>query len=61
MEVSGQLHTLATLYPEENPQYPLKRRLGGPQSQPGHGGKENHCGGNRKEGHYPNPISPSFS
>jgi len=26
--------------PEKSPQYPLDRRLGGPQSQSGHGGEE---------------------
>jgi hypothetical protein len=40
MEVSGQLHTLATLPWGMYPWYPLNRRLGGPQNQSGHGGKE---------------------
>jgi hypothetical protein len=32
MEVSGHYHALAALYPwEKNAQYPLDRRLGGPQ------------------------------
>jgi hypothetical protein len=40
MEVSGQLHALP-LYPQgKSPWYSLDRRLGGPQSQSGHGGKE---------------------
>jgi hypothetical protein len=35
--VSGQRHALAALCPRgKNPRYPLDRRLGGPQSQPGH-------------------------
>jgi hypothetical protein len=38
---SGQIHTLATLSPRKEPQYPLNRRLGGPQSQSGHFGEEN--------------------
>jgi hypothetical protein len=37
MEVSGQLHALATLLPGKEP---LDRRVGGPQSQAGHGGEE---------------------
>jgi hypothetical protein len=32
MEVSGQFHAPAALPQEERPQYPLDRRLGGPQS-----------------------------
>jgi hypothetical protein len=37
MGVSGQHHAPATLYPRgKNPQYPLGRRLGGPQSWSGH-------------------------
>jgi len=40
MEVSGQLHDWP-LYPQgKSPCYPLDRRLGGPQSQSGHGGEE---------------------
>jgi hypothetical protein len=35
MEVSGQLHTSAALPPRKEPQYPLDRRLWGPQSQYG--------------------------
>jgi hypothetical protein len=35
--VSGQRHATAALHPRlKVPQYPLYRRLGGPQSQPGH-------------------------
>ena len=34
MGVGGQRHTLATLTPEKT-QYPLYRRLGGPQGQSG--------------------------
>jgi hypothetical protein len=37
MEVSGQLHTPATLPPEKN--YPFDRRLGGPQNHSGCGGE----------------------
>jgi len=39
MEVSGQLH-IVTLFPTKEPEYPIDRRLGGPQSQSGCGGKE---------------------
>jgi hypothetical protein len=36
MEVNGQRHAPAALYPRgNNPQYPLDRRLGGPQSRSG--------------------------
>jgi hypothetical protein len=44
-KVSGQSHAPATLYLRGNDsQYPLDRRLGGPQSRSGHGGlKENPC------------------
>jgi hypothetical protein len=39
MEVSGQRHAPAALYPQEkDPRYPLYRRLGGPQSRSGHRG-----------------------
>jgi len=31
----GQHHAPATLYPQERPQHPLHRRLGGPQGQSG--------------------------
>jgi hypothetical protein len=40
MEESGQLHSLATLPQGKSSQYPLDRRLDGPQSQSGHGGEE---------------------
>jgi hypothetical protein len=40
MEVSGELHTLATLPQGKSPSYPLDRRLGRPQSQSGHSGEE---------------------
>jgi hypothetical protein len=40
MEVSGQLHALATLLPGKSHCYPLDRRLGGPQSFCGRGGEE---------------------
>jgi hypothetical protein len=40
MEVSGQLHALAALPPGKSPWYPLDRRLGGPQTRYGRGGKE---------------------
>jgi hypothetical protein len=36
MEVSGQLHDPAALSPGKSPQYPLDRRLGGPQSRSEH-------------------------
>jgi hypothetical protein len=40
MEVSGQLHD-RSLYPQgKSPQYPLDRRLGGPQSRSGHGASQ---------------------
>jgi len=35
MDMSGQLNTLAALHQGKSPQYPLDRRLGGPQSRPG--------------------------
>jgi hypothetical protein len=37
---SGQLHAPAALLPEKSPQYPLDRRLDGPQSWFGHYGEE---------------------
>jgi len=43
MEVSGQLQAPTALAPRKNtppPRYPLDRRLCGPQSQSGRGGKE---------------------
>jgi len=40
MEVSGQLHALATLYSGKIHRYLLDRRLGGPQRRCGRGGKE---------------------
>jgi hypothetical protein len=40
MEASGQLHVPAALPPGKELQYPLDRRLGGPQSRSGHGGEE---------------------
>jgi len=40
MEVSGQLHAPAALLLGNSPWYPLDRRLGGPQSQSGHGVEE---------------------
>jgi hypothetical protein len=40
MELSGQLHALAVLPQEKSLQYPLDRRLGGPQSWSRHGGEE---------------------
>jgi hypothetical protein len=40
MEVSGQLHAPAALPQGKSSWYPLDRRLGGPQSQPGRGGEE---------------------
>jgi len=41
MEVSGQLHTPASLNPEGmSPWYPLVRRLDGPQSLSGRSGEE---------------------
>jgi len=40
MEMSGQLHTPATLAPGKRPSYPLVRRLDGPQNQSRHSGKE---------------------
>jgi hypothetical protein len=40
MEVSGQLEGPAALHPGKEPQYPLDRRLGGPQNRSGRGGEE---------------------
>jgi hypothetical protein len=40
MEVSGQLHSPTALPQEKSPLYPLDRRLAGPNSRSGHGGKE---------------------
>jgi hypothetical protein len=40
MEVSGQIHDAAALSPWKEPQYPIDRRLGGPQSRSGRGGEE---------------------
>jgi hypothetical protein len=40
MEVSGQLHAPAALPWGRCPRHPLDRRLGGPQTRPGHGGEE---------------------
>jgi hypothetical protein len=36
MEVSGQLHAPVALLQGKSPRYALDRRLGGPQSRPGH-------------------------
>jgi hypothetical protein len=43
MDVSGQLHGPAdqTPWKDPPPQYPLDKRLGGPQNRSGHGGEEN--------------------
>jgi hypothetical protein len=40
MEMSGQLHDMATLPLGKQPRYPLVRRLGGPQSWTGCSSKE---------------------
>ena len=40
MEVSGQLHAPATLFPRKESAKPLHRGLGGPQSRPRHFGEE---------------------
>jgi hypothetical protein len=40
MKVSGQIHAPAALHYGKSPQHPLDKRLGGPQSQSGHGGEE---------------------
>jgi hypothetical protein len=40
MEVSGQIHAPAALFPEKSPWYPLDRMLGGLQSRSGHGSEE---------------------
>jgi hypothetical protein len=40
MQVSGQIHAAATLPLGNEPQYPLDKRVGGPQSLSGHGGEE---------------------
>jgi len=40
MEVTGHIHALAALPQGNNSQYPLDRRLGGPQSCSGRGGEE---------------------
>jgi len=44
MEVNGQLHALAASALRKEPWYPLDRRLGGSQTQSGHGGKEMNTG-----------------
>jgi len=38
--LNGQLHSLAALSQGKNPQYPLNRRLGGPQSLSGCSGED---------------------
>jgi len=38
--VSGQLHALVALHWGKRSQYPLDKRMGGPQSQSGNGGKK---------------------
>jgi hypothetical protein len=40
VEVSGQLHAPVALPTGKCPRNPLDRRLGGPESRSGHGGKE---------------------
>jgi hypothetical protein len=40
MEVSGRLHAWSLHLKGKNSQYPLDRRMGGPQSRYGHGGEE---------------------
>jgi len=59
MEGSGELHAPAALSPGKSPHYPLDRRLGGPQSWSGWGGKE------KKSQHFPyqelNPSHPACS
>jgi hypothetical protein len=40
MGMSGHLHASAVLTPTRNPQYPLNRKLGGPQSRFGRFGEE---------------------
>jgi hypothetical protein len=40
MEISGQPHTPAALLLGKEPPLPIDRRLGGPQSRSGRGGKE---------------------
>jgi hypothetical protein len=51
MEVSGQFHEPAALPLGKEPWYPLKRRLGGPQSRSG-------CGGEEKNSQPPLGIEP---
>jgi hypothetical protein len=51
MEMSGQLHVLAALPPGKDPQYPLDRRLGGPQSRSG-------CSSEEKNSQPPPGIEP---
>jgi hypothetical protein len=56
MEASGQLHAPAALPPAKDPSYLLDRRLSGPQSRSGRGGK-------KKKSQPPpesNPRSPIF-
>jgi hypothetical protein len=40
MEMSGQLHTSAALFPRKNPRYTVDKRLGGLQSCSRCGGEE---------------------
>jgi hypothetical protein len=42
MEVSGQLHAPGALLPEKQPQHPLNRMVGGPQSWAGRYAEEKH-------------------
>jgi hypothetical protein len=55
MEVCGQLHTPATLPPGKASQYPLERRLGGPQHQSGYSGEE------KNSQYYTTELSQLFS
>jgi hypothetical protein len=59
MEVSGQLHAPAVLYPRgKDPRYPLDRRLDGPQSWYGYRGYRKNAFASAGD---QTPIARSFS
>jgi len=43
MEVSGKLRVMADLSLQKEPQYPMNRRLGGPQNKSGQHREKNNC------------------
>jgi hypothetical protein len=60
MGVSGQLHDIAVLPQGKSPQYPLVRKLGGPQSHYGYDDDDDDDdgGGGEKNSHPPLGIKP---